>query len=762
MISACARSEGAPAISLEAAGRAYAEKHIGEAYRRIQQVSAHYRDRPEQKKLSTETLLALLAGKPLVCEAPTGSGKTIGYSIGALEACKQLRIPLVIATGTVSLQNQIMDQDLRTLANAGLVNLSACKLVKGRGRYFCPQAAEALSEGGARVFQADLFRTDANAREEAMRDAEEAAPGLLQAFREGGWAGSRDDLPKGIQPPKGRAWQILASNSDTCSRHNCEHYSVCPFFRDKAQWADAEVLVANHNLVMLDLVSAWEGREPVFPFDRYVLVVDEAHNLPSRALECAKTEFAPGTMQDKIGELRKFVLEMQSAAGTYKTLLDRSEKAPHTLLNEAEAAVVSIESTLKAHEVSSEHIDDNETPMLSPAIADSLLQSLALQTPPVTALADFVQEAVNVLNGAVKKASDKPELSRKLRALLSKGGVLNGEIRSQARALVEFSGQDVRWFRVRGRDAALDKREVTLNGSPLEGSGLLREVLWDGGRALPVLVSATLQGMRRNARNPDFSFFAHEVGLSLDGCGWSRLVLESPFNYQESRLLQYQIRKRPNEVGFEGVLASELEVVLQDGLLGHADQGTLVLFTNRRTMLAVAAHIEPRMPAGSRLLVQDVHGSAASIRARHYELVDGGLKSVVFGLKSLAEGFDLPGHYCTHVVITQLPFESPADPIQQERERRHEGRGPGRSYFDMCVLPRVARDLNQMVGRLLRREDDRGRITVMDDRQTTGYGFRLILALPSFDRRRWAPFDELVPSSRNVVSMQDARTRRLS
>lgn len=43
---------------------------------------------------------------------------------------------------------------------------------------------------------------------------------------------------------------------------------------------------------------------------------------------------------------------------------------------------------------------------------------------------------------------------------------------------------------------------------------------------------------------------------------------------------------------------------------------------------------------------------------KHKARVDGGDSSVLFGLASFAEGVDLPGAYCEHVVIAKIPFSA--------------------------------------------------------------------------------------------------------
>ena len=62
-----------------------------------------------------------------------------------------------------------------------------------------------------------------------------------------------------------------------------------------------------------------------------------------------------------------------------------------------------------------------------------------------------------------------------------------------------------------------------------------------------------------------------------------------------------------------------------------------------------------------RVLMQGDYSKQELLR-RHRAAVDAGRGSVIFGLASFAEGVDLPGDYCRHVVIAKIPFAVPDSP----------------------------------------------------------------------------------------------------
>jgi ATP-dependent DNA helicase DinG len=100
---------------------------------------------------------------------------------------------------------------------------------------------------------------------------------------------------------------------------------------------------------------------------------------------------------------------------------------------------------------------------------------------------------------------------------------------------------------------------------------------------------------------------------------------------------------------------------------------------------------------------------------------------------SFAEGVDLPGNYCRHVVIVKLPFAVPNDPLQEALSEWVEHRG-GNAFFDIA-LPTASLRLTQACGRLLRTETDTGSVTILDRRIVSKrYGMQLLNALPPFAR----------------------------
>jgi len=155
-----------------------------------------------------------------------------------------------------------------------------------------------------------------------------------------------------------------------------------------------------------------------------------------------------------------------------------------------------------------------------------------------------------------------------------------------------------------------------------------------------------------------------------------------------------------------------------------------VLFSSRRQLQEVQEGLHP---AFRRLILAQDDYSKQELLRLHRLTVDRGEPSIIFGLASLAEGIDLPGKYCTHVVIAKIPFPVPNDPVDATLGDWVKSRG--RNPFQEISVPEAALRLIQASGRLLRQESDRGTITILDERLATrSYGKGILDSLPPYPR----------------------------
>lgn len=633
-----------------------------------------------------------------VIEAGTGTGKTVGYLLPALVLARSRGRKLVVSSSTVALQEQLIAKDLPALQRH-LPFAFRAVLAKGRRRYVCP----------AKLTGLDAQRPVPGAQTRPARKEPQPVRlegRLAQAFARGSWSGDRDEWPGAI--PDG-LWHRLSTDRDGCLGASCKEYARCPFQGAREGLEEADVIVANHDLLLaaLDMEPGALLPDPA----QTMFVLDEAHGLP------AKAAARIAARHDVLGAAR-WVDEAATLAEEAGHALRLDRALPQEVAGQGSrlgAALAALHGGIGRHC----RFDGAEGAAVHRFIQGVLPQDLAELGAGVREAAIGMQAALTALRDAAMErakqdaAGTQPHVAA-LGACLGHLQQLIATWDAMLRPPADDGKPMARWIEQVPRAGGDDDLRVC--AAPISGGQRLHELLWTRAGAA-VLTSATLRACG------SFDLFLEESGLQ--GCpGVQALSLPSPFDHAaQAEFHLPSMRTDPRDAE-----AHTREVGgLLPGLL-EAHQGALVLFASARQMQRVAQELPEALRA--QVLVQ---GDLAKreLLARHKACIDRGQRSVLFGLASLSEGVDLPGAYCTHLIVAKLPFAVPDDPVEQARREWIEAQG--RSAFLERSVPEVAIRLAQAVGRLLRTPEDRGTVTVLDPRLgATAWGRRLLAGLPPF------------------------------
>jgi ATP-dependent DNA helicase DinG len=232
-----------------------------------------------------------------------------------------------------------------------------------------------------------------------------------------------------------------------------------------------------------------------------------------------------------------------------------------------------------------------------------------------------------------------------------------------------------------------------------------------------VFTSATLGG------EPTMGFFVESCGLS----GARVLRVESPFDYLTQAALyvpsQMPVPSDPSHSAHVAMLAAEGAEILGGR--------TLILTTTLRAMRQIGETLKSHFSHNSHIEVL-VQGQSPKreLVERFRRLGTGGAGAcVLVASTSFWEGVDLPGDALQLLVIDKLPFAPPNDPLVEARTQQAQANG--KNAFRHLHLPHATLALKQGVGRLIRRESDRGVLVVCDVRlHQMGYGRKMLAALP--------------------------------
>ena len=689
--------------------------------------------RPGQVEMARAVRRALSEGDPLLVQAGTGTGKSLAYLVPAIAHCLERRDRrVIVATATLALQRQLVTHDLPLIADALTPTLGRAPefaLLKGRSNYVCKHKID----GG-----------DENEGEEALFDASAVSDLGRQILRVREWAqetetGDRDDLVPGVSD---RVWGMVS-----VSARECLTASKCPFgaecFAEEARERarEADIIVTNHALLAID---TFDSEVQVLP-EHDAVVVDEAHELVSRATGANSGELTGGMADRAARRIRKHV-----------------DEKTHLVFEQAVELFREMLETAQARRY----------PQLPEDVAEAL-----------TALRDASRQVISALVRGREKGGGKASSAR--------GGEQNAEAaagtegaRRQAQAAIEqifelsdrmllTSPDDVIW---------LDRgdRFSSLHIAPLSVAQQLRHRLF--ARTHTVLTSATLKlggdfdgvarsvGLypeeradrlpaegsaagSRSARTssdapsgaasdapsgaasdpqPDAVQSAEQDSHSTSPTSqpeqddtdhpirWDALDVGSPFDYPKQGILYIARHLAPP--GRDGIRPDQLDELA--GLIEAAGGRTLGLFSSLRGAQAAAAAIAERL---SYTVLCQGEDSLPQLIARFGE----NPRTCLFGTLSLWQGVNVPGPSCQLVVIDRIPFPRPDDPLAAARQEA-VARGGGNGFMAVAAT-HAALLLAQGAGRLIRAAGDRGVVAIMDSRLATArYASFLRASLPPF------------------------------
>jgi ATP-dependent DNA helicase DinG len=703
--------------------------------------------------------------KFVLAEAGTGTGKTLGYLAPASVWAQKNHGAVWVSTFTRHLQRQI-DAEIARLFPDPIQRRRRVVIRKGRENYLCLLNLEDAVVGATTGFvQQQTVPLGLIARWALATD-----DGDLQGGDLPGWFAELFGSP------------LIASLADRrgeCIHAACTHWRKCFVEHTIRRARTAELVVANHALVMTQ--AAWGGLDDNAVPTRYVF--DEGHHL----FDAADSAFSATLSGHETAELRRWLLGAEGGRSRARGLARRVEelvaKRPE-LETPLEAALQAARALPAAgwsarlgdegpefsdvdtgrpnpteaflrvvrHQVLA-RIQGTEgepsrlatwgaaecdvypaTPELPPA-ADRLARAFARIAEPLAILRERLLARLDAeaeeMDAATRNRIEAIGRSLTRRAL-NPLDAWQSMLRQLAApppnpgTLSPF----VAFFRLDHRPGGRDS-DVGLHRHWLDPTVPFAATLAAPAHGL-LVTSATLRDA--SGADPEATWAAAEarVGAPHLPSPAIRAALASPFDYaaQTRAFIVHDVA-----AGDIAQLAAAYRT-----LFLAAEGGGLGLFTAIRRLQAVHTRIAPELEAaGIPLYAQhvDAMGNATLVDIFRTEEA-----SCLLGTDAMRDGVDVPGRALRLVVFERVPWPRP-DILHRER-RIHLSGGDPKGYDD-----RIARlRLRQAFGRLIRRATDRG-VFVLLDRQTPT---RLLSAFPAGVQVRRLGLAEVVKQTREFLN----------
>jgi len=673
-----------------------------------------YEARPAQIFFSKCVRRAMEKGYHYFGEAGTGIGKSFALAIPAIErALKFNDGPVIISTETLTLQDQIFNDDIPALKE--YLNIPDLKVAlrKGRNNYLSRRRFFKLDNS----WELKESWKNTGASEEQFGGYIDSVRQHISAYR----PGSRDSFSVN-KLPMAKIWKESQSNSNHCLGKSCHHYNRCYYYRAVREAAVADIIITNHTVVMYDAKLKDSGKEGLLPSYKY-LIFDEAQTVKDVAKKVYTFNWSKTTM-DYINRLASGLFKdipLNPYANIAESILD-SLVDLDTLCGDFFDQLKPFFEKRNPRREEKEYIcgSINTGSMLSILVKLSDLCRTFVSLIPrknnsddfgsLSITGDFwesdYQKTVHYIDG-----HEIPEELIENRLLYKKFKELMDDFHSDiSRALASQNITDPYDSYV--STIGLEKNELFLSSQPVFAKNILSRTIFDKVFSI-ICTSATLSFPNRG------EVTAKEMenfGVSPEKAKTS--LIKPIFDYGSSVTMFINAKKTPKipnryDRDYERKLNSYYEEQTANckKSIDLSQGNTMILCTSYQDVNAYYERLRPLYP-------DFIYYQGGSLSKKH--MIDAFKRNweettLLIATKSFWTGVDIPGVALRNIIIPKLPFDRPTALVEKRKEL-YKTHMLGNNYFIDYPLKDAVFAFMQGFGRLIRRKDDVGIVTVLDNR----------------------------------------------
>ncbi|MCO4793647.1 MAG: DEAD/DEAH box helicase [Bacteriovoracaceae bacterium] len=672
-------------------------KNIFRDEEKIKEKFSGYRFRESQEELSLKVGQAFKNNVHAMVQAPTGTGKTLGYLIPAALFSREEKKQVLVATGTKALQHQAMSKDvpqLRKLLGLDDKELNIKQLI-GSNNHYCELLFRNETE------EEDLFSSS--------REFEERFSDLYfdMLFYHNSKAKSdklvtRGDIPYVFKMKMNefrKKDQAFAVDYRSCTGSNCPFKGECSYLRGLREAREADIIIGNHALMF-----SWPRG---FPRPEHV-VVDEAHKIEGETTRAFTYEVS----EEGLESLNKSLLNMQGLGSLFYLLAQHevNEGESTEIINQLREKTLMTQRMLQDHlllipdkvelffKKRPRYTDKywNESPMLDrKSVHDQTEKSIR----------DHLESIFHILGSFYND-------------LLPYGS------RFEAKEMQD-DHQAMAWTRFEkflgGIEDIVTALEIGLQGKEEyarsmkfhEKHGFIMEsapinvgkVLHDGLLATSASVlytSATLGNANGDQGTKGIEWATGYLYLEAERRFKQGFYLPAAYDYKKNTRV-YLCDDTPSlydRTFVENVMAPTMDLI--EDLGGRS----LLLFSARVRFEKACEVLLNRFEGKIPVFIQGMGNNVVE------DFKESG-EGILVGMESFGEGIDIPGDALQFVFIDKIPDLRQDYVIQRRRDYYEANLG---NEFNDYYLSGRTRALHQKLGRLLRTEKDFGGVIIVDSR----------------------------------------------
>lgn len=634
---------------------------VQQFYNRLAEKLAGYEKRPEQYELTVTIANSIKAGQHLVAQAPTGTGKSFAVALGILSVLDGTKKRAVISTANNNLLEQYAKKDFPFLESL-FPGLNWARY-KGKQNYACIEKGEKLFGQGV------LF-----GREERLEP--------LRQWYFDTQDGDKESISFTV---KADDWQKL-NVDDTCTGRKCPFYEDCHYYRAKEKAKNAQIVLTNFDLVLIDLFNPDAQIMPGYD----VLVVDEAHELQDKAISKLEKSVS-----------KKSVIALINRAIKNFEIVDPDFVAKVT--SRVEGFFMLCENTLGEYETQ-KAIHPTET----------------IEEYAKNAKAQLKELAARIAMFPPRKAKDEALQRNSLNKI--------DEILLAIHYFLNQQNGHVSWIEV-----TKDRKDSKIVSAPFRATKYLKEAMFDRDDLSVILLSATLGQMtpQKPVLMPDgsmvksgvmFEWFRRVNGIAKAG----EFNCKSPFDYRKNCIIYTPTPpddRTKDPKNQEWLYWAQNEAI---NLIEMSQGKAFVLCTSVSNMNKFAEAI-------ARSTSYKVMMQGNKTNSQLIEWFKNTPNSVLVATASFWQGVSIEGDDLKLVIIDKIPFPAHGDPVHEALGKWYEANPERkkRKFLEMSINPAIIM-MAQGFGRLIRTKTDTGCVAILDPRvQTMWYGRKIMQALPN-------------------------------
>lgn len=495
-----------------------------------------FEDREGQWDMSFEIADAMKKKQHILVEAGVGIGKTFAYIVPLLYYHKRYKKPIIIATSTIALQEQLA-ADVKVIEDL-LGYHPDIVLAKGQNHFLCK------------------YRCD----EHFLCEKDEAARKMYEEIDKGGCQKADWDfyIPDNI-------WnQINVKEfSPVFCRQNCVHKEYCFYYELRQELLDTNgIILCNQDLLTINLKKRYSYSKEIITNKFQFVVIDEVHNLESKVRNSYTMEVSYASLQRTIEQGRKL------ARGLGYTI-DLKIKEYYKYLEVVfDALYLQIR---KQDEFAKKNDKEIERYYIDRDI------------PALQGLKDCVHDIfleVSIQFGADDSYRNK-DYDAELDAL---------ELQETLwESMLEPDSADIFWMNIKGKG----KKGINLFSCPKDVNRRTETLFFSDSNFTTILTSATITSGVGDKYEEGYKYFIANTNFPIER-GFIAEPKVSPFNYDEHAMIYYtedmphpsHERKKFIEKGIDEIVR----------LLEISEGKALILFTAKSDMEEVYEDLKNKVP----------------------------------------------------------------------------------------------------------------------------------------------------------------------